>query len=351
MKRVGVVGASGFTGGEVLRLLLKHPEVEVTVATSREYADEYVFRVHPNLRGVTDLKFTPPDLKRLTEQCDVVFMATPHGASVKYTPQLLEVGLKVVDLSADFRLKNPEMYKVWYGWEHPRPDLLQEAVYGLPELHREEIKGAKLVACPGCTATASILALAPIVKLDFADLDHIVVDVKIGSSGAGSTPNISTHHSVRAGVVRPYAPAGHRHCAEIEQELGALAGRELKVAMSAHAVDIVRGILSTGHVFAKRNVTAGELWKAYRSMYGSEPFVRIVKDKKGLYRLPDPKVVVGTNYCDVGFEIDERVGRVVALAAIDNLVKGAAGQAVQCFNIMIGVDERTGLDFPGIHPA
>ncbi len=349
--KVGVIGASGFTGGEVLRLLVKHPEAEVVIATSREYADEYVFRLHPNLRGVTDLKFTPPDLKRITEACDCVFMATPHGASIKYTPQLLEVGLKVIDLSADFRLKNPEMYKYWYGWEHPRLDLLAEAVYGLPELHREEIKRARLIACPGCTATASILALAPVVKAGFADLDHIVVDVKIGSSGAGSAPNPSTHHAVRAGVVRPYAPAGHRHSAEIEQELGAVAGRELKVAMSAHAVDIVRGILSTGHVFTIRGVSTGELWKAYRSMYGSEPFVRIVKDKKGLYRLPDPKVVVGTNYCDVGFEIDERVGRVVAFAAIDNLVKGAAGQAVQCFNIMLGIDERTGLDYTGIHPA
>jgi len=348
--RVGVIGASGFTGGEVLRLLLSHPKVEVTLATSREYSDEYVFRVHPNLRGVTDLKFSLPDLDKIAKSCDVVFLATPHGASVKYTPQLLEVGLKVVDLSADFRLKDPEQYKVWYGWEHPRPDLLQEAVYGLPELHREEIKRARLVACPGCTATASILALAPLVKAGFVDLDHLVVDVKIGSSGAGSTPTSSTHHSVRAGVVRPYAAAGHRHCAEIEQELGWLAGRELKVAMSAHAVDIVRGILSTGHAFLTRQVAQGELWKAYRSMYSGEPFVRIVKDRKGLYRLPDPKVVVGTNYCDVGFELDERVGRVVALAAIDNLVKGAAGQGVQCFNIMMGFDEREGLGFFGAHP-
>ena len=186
--RIGVIGASGFTGGEVLRLLLSHPRVEVTLATSREYADEYVFRVHPNLRGVTDLKFSLPDLDKIAKSCDVVFLATPHGASVKYTPQLLEVGLRVVDLSADFRLKDPEQYKIWYGWEHPRPDLLQEAVYGLPELHREEIKQARLVACPGCTATASILALAPLVKAGFIDLDHLVVDVKMGSSGAGSTP-------------------------------------------------------------------------------------------------------------------------------------------------------------------
>lgn len=348
--RVGVVGASGFTGGELLRLLLSHPKVEVTVATSREYADEYVFRVHPNLRGVAELKFSPLDLSKLAGSCDVVFLATPHGASVKYTPQLLEAGLRVVDLSADFRLKDPEQYKVWYGWEHPRPDLLKEAVYGLPELHRDEIKGARLVACPGCTATASTLALAPLVKAGLIDLDHIVVDVKMGSSGAGSSPDIFSHHSLRAGVVRPYAAAGHRHCAEVEQELSALAGRRLRIAMSAHAVDMVRGILSTCHAFLTRQVAEGELWRAYRSMYGGEPFIRIVKDRKGLYRLPDPKVVVGTNFCDVGFELDGRVGRVVALAAIDNLVKGAAGQGVQCFNIMAGFNEREGLSFFGAHP-
>ncbi|MEM4699621.1 MAG: N-acetyl-gamma-glutamyl-phosphate reductase [Candidatus Nezhaarchaeales archaeon] len=348
--RVGVIGASGFTGGELLRLLLSHPKVEVAVATSREYADEYVFRVHPNLRGITELKFSPLNLDKVAKECDAVFLATPHGVSVKYVPPLLEVGLRVIDLSADFRLKDPGQYRAWYGWEHPRPDLLKEAVYGLPELHRDEIRGARLVACPGCTATASILALAPLVKAGFVDLDHLVVDVKMGSSGAGSEPTLSSHHSVRAGVVRPYAPAGHRHCAEIEQELGRLAGRGLKVAMSAHAVDIVRGILSTGHAFLTRQVSQGELWRAYRSMYSGEPFVRIVKDKKGLYRLPDPKVVVGTNFCDVGFELDERVGRVVALSAIDNLVKGAAGQAVQCFNIMMGYDEREGLGFFGAHP-
>lgn len=348
--RVGIIGASGFTGGELLRLMLSHPRVEVTVATSREYADEYVFRVHPNLRGVTELKFSPLNLDKITKECDVVFLATPHGVSVKYAPSLLEVGVRVVDLSADFRLKDPEQYRAWYGREHPRQDLLEKAVYGLPELHREEIRGASLVACPGCTATASILALAPLVKAGFVDLDHLVVDVKIGSSGAGSELSLASHHSVRAGVVRPYAPAGHRHCAEIEQELGRIAGRALKVAMSAHAVDIVRGILSTGHAFLTRQVSQAEVWRAYRSMYSGEPFVRIVKDKKGLYRLPDPKVVVGTNFCDVGFEIDERVGRVVALSAIDNLVKGAAGQAVQCFNIMMGYDEREGLGFFGAHP-
>ncbi|MEM1538621.1 MAG: N-acetyl-gamma-glutamyl-phosphate reductase [Candidatus Nezhaarchaeales archaeon] len=348
--KVGIIGASGYTGGELLRILLGHPEVEVKIATSREYAGEYLFRVHPNLRGLTDLKFTPLDLKTIISTCDVVFTSTPHGASAKLIPQLLEAGLKVIDLSADFRLKDPKKYEEWYGWKHPKPELLQEAVLGLPELHREELKRAKLIACPGCIATASILALAPLVKAGLIALDRIIIDAKMGSSGGGAKPSPATHHAERFGVIRPYAAAKHRHCAEIEQELSLIASREVKVAMSAHAVNIVRGILVTAHTFASKQVSQPELWRAYRGMYGKEPFVRIVKDRKGVYRLPDPKVVVGTNFCDVGFELDERLNRIVALSAIDNMVKGASGQAVQCFNITLGIDERTALNLPGFHP-
>ncbi|MDH5816206.1 MAG: N-acetyl-gamma-glutamyl-phosphate reductase [Candidatus Nezhaarchaeota archaeon] len=349
-KRVGIVGASGFVGGELLRLLLYHPYAEVTIATSRKYVGEYVFRVHANLRKLTDLVFTPLDVKRLTENCDVVFLAVPHKQSAKLTAQLVETGVKVIDLSADFRFKDPYMYEVWYNWKHPVPDLLKEAVYGLPELHRDEIKRANIIACPGCMPTAAILALAPLAKSGIIDPEHIVVDVKIGSSGAGTSPSLATMHAERFGVVRPYAPAGHRHTGEIEQELSALTGKPVKVAMSAHAVNIVRGILATCHVYVNREVKLVELWRMYREMYANEPFVRIVKDKKGIYRLPDPKVVIGTNFCDVGFEVDPHANRVVAFGAIDNLMKGAAGQAVQCFNILIGVDERTGLDFCGFHP-
>ncbi|MEM4575929.1 MAG: N-acetyl-gamma-glutamyl-phosphate reductase [Candidatus Nezhaarchaeales archaeon] len=349
-KRVGIVGASGFVGGELLRLLLHHPNVEVTVATSTKYAGEYVFRVHANLRKITDLVFTPPDFKRLTENCDVVFLAVPHKQSAKLTAQLVETGIKVIDLSADFRFRDPQLYEKWYNWRHPVPELLKEAVYGLPELHREEIRRTRIVACPGCMSTASILALAPLVKSDAVDVEHIVVDVKIGSSGAGTSPSQATMHAERFGVVRPYAPVGHRHTGEIEQELSLLARRPVRAAMSAHAVNIVRGILATCHVYINRELKLVDLWKMYREMYAKEPFIRIVKDKKGIYRLPDPKVVIGTNFCDVGFEIDPHINRIVALGAIDNLMKGAAGQAVQCFNILIGVDERTGLDFCGFHP-
>ncbi|RLG90033.1 MAG: N-acetyl-gamma-glutamyl-phosphate reductase, partial [Candidatus Hecatellales archaeon] len=273
-----------------------------------------------------------------------------HGVSSKLTPKLLEAGLKVIDLSADFRLKNPEDYPKWYGWNHPAPDTLKKAVYGVPELYREKIRDAQLVACPGCMAVVTILALAPVIKANLIDKDHIVVDVKIGSSGAGAKPSASTHHAERFGVVRPYKPTGHRHTAEIEQELSLIAGSNVKVSMSAHAVNIVRGILTTVHSFLVEKADTATIWKAFRSLYQGEPFIRLVRDRKGLYRLPDPKVVVGSNFCDLGFEIDNHTNRLVILGAIDNLIKGAAGIAVQNMNIMLRIDEKTGLNQPALHP-
>jgi len=348
MVKVAVVGASGFTGGELLRILFMHRYVEVEVATSRTNAGEYLHTVHPNLRGLTMLRFELPNMDRLTK-CDVVFLSTPAKVSSELTPKLLESGVKVIDLSPDFRLKDPSEYGRWYSWSHPHPELLEEAVYGLPELHRSEIRSARLVACPGCTATAAILGLAPLAKEKLIDGDHLIVDVKIGSSGAGLSRSLSSHHSERANVVRPYAPAGHRHVAEIEQELRRL-GNPVKVGFSAHAVDMVRGILATCHVYPTRSLDIKDLWKIYRGFYRGEPFIRFVRDKKGLFRYPDPKAVVGSNFCDIGFDIDEHTGRVVVLSAIDNLVKGAAGSAVQCMNIMLGFDEVEGLRVPSLHP-
>lgn len=349
--RVGVIGASGYVGGELLRILLQHSKVEVTLATSRTYADEFIYRIHPNLRGLTNLKFYGLDPIKAAGSCDLVFTAVPHGTSHKIIPAYLESGFKVIDLSADFRLRDPAGYQKWYGYEHPRPDLLQKAAYGLPELHREEIKQAQLVACPGCMSAASILALAPLAKAGVIEKDKIVVDVKIGSSGAGVRPTLGTHHAERSNIVRPYKVVGHRHTGEIEQELSLLRGEPLIVSMTPHAVNIVRGILSTCHTFTTQPVNTPDLWKLYRGFYHDEPFIRFVKDRKGLFRLPDPKVVVGSNFCDLGFEIDDHINRVVAISAIDNLLKGAAGTAVQCLNVMHGFEEKTGLEFPGIHPV
>ena len=347
--RIGIIGGSGYAGGELLRLLIPHPEAEIASVASRRFAGEIVYLVHPNLRGITTLKFSPLDLSGLADECDLVFLATPHGTSKDMVPSLLEEGVKVVDLSADFRLKDPADYPRWYGWDHTCPELLEEAVYGLPELHREEIKKADLVACSGCMAVASTLALAPSVRAGFIDGERIVIDAKIGSSGGGSEPTLASHHPERFGGLRPYKVVGHRHTAEIEQELTLVGKDNVKVAFSAHAVNMARGILATCHLWLTQQVRERDIWRAYRGFYADEPFIRIVKYRKGLYRLPDPKVVVGTNFCDVGFELDTHVERIVVLSAIDNLVKGAAGQAVQCFNIMLGLDERTGLDIIAIH--
>jgi len=349
--RIGIIGGSGYVGGELLRLLLSHPQVEVTTITSRKYAGEFVFGVHPNLRGATELKFVPLDLSRIRKNCDLVFVAMPHGASVSLVPKLLEVGLSVIDMGADFRLKNPSDYAKWYGWEHTYPELLREAVYGLPELHRQKIKNARLVACPGCNSTGAILGLAPVVKVEAIERDRIVIDAKIGSSAAGSTPSLATHHAEKFGGVRPYKTVGHRHIAEIEQELNFLTDKPLRVSFSPHTVNMARGILSTIHVFLTRPLTVREIWKIFRSYYQEEPFIRLVRYQKSLYRLPNPKVVIGSNFCDIGFELDSHLNRLVILSAIDNLMKGAAGQGVQCLNVILGVNEKTGLESTGFHPV
>jgi N-acetyl-gamma-glutamyl-phosphate/LysW-gamma-L-alpha-aminoadipyl-6-phosphate reductase len=347
---VGVAGASGYVGGELLRLLIEHPKVEIKVATSRQYAGEYVHRIHPNLKGLTDLRFSGEAPEDVIDRVDLMFLALPHGASIKVVPRLMENGIPIIDMSADFRFKDSKRYTIWYGYEHPYPDLLKKFVYGLPELHREELRSARYVAVPGCMATAAIIGLAPLAKADMIG-GTIIVDTKIGSSGAGGKPSLATHFSERFGVVRVYKPVGHRHTGEIEQELEYVSGRSYKVGMTAHAVNMVRGILATSHTFTERNISQAEVWKAYRSMYNEEPFVRFIKDKKGLYKYPDPKIVIGSNFVDVGFEIDSYAGRIVAISAIDNLVKGAAGNAIQSMNLMYGFEETEGLRKAALHPV
>jgi LysW-gamma-L-alpha-aminoadipyl-6-phosphate/LysW-L-glutamyl-5-phosphate reductase len=350
MFRIGIVGGTGYVGSEILRLLLLHPQVEVTMVTSRQTAGEYVFNVHPNLRGLTQLKFVPLNIAEIQNNCDLVFTATPHGGSVNLVPELLETGIQVIDMSADFRLKNPIAYDKWYGWTHTNPELLKEAVYGLPEFHREEIKKARVVACPGCMATATILGLAPFVRAGLIENKRIIADLKIGSSGAGSKPTIASHHPERFGGVRPYKVAGHRHIAEIEQELNNLSSEPVTISFTPHAVNMIRGILATIHVFPKTALASKDIWKTLRSQYENEPFIRFVKYLKGMYQLPDPKITMGTNFCDIGFEIDPHANRLLLFSAIDNMVKGASGQGVQCLNIMMGIEETTGIKSTGFHP-
>lgn len=353
MTKVAVVAASGYIGGELLRLLLQHPGVELVAATSRTFEGEYLFRAHPNLRGVTEMKFTAYEPEKLVGEADVIFTALPHGESVSAVPRLAESGLRIIDLSADFRLKDRSNYPIWYGYEHGRPDLLEEFVLAIPELNREEVKSARLVASPGCMAITSILALAPLLADKELGIDpaHIVVDAKIGSSGAGGKPSLATHFSERFNVVRPYELGGHRHSAEIEQVLRSVSGLDVKVSMSAHAVNMVRGILSTCHLFAQGKVENVQIWKAYREAYSGCYFIRLVKDKQGPFRLPDPKVVIGSNFCDIGFETEPRTGRLVAVSATDNLIKGAAGNAIQSMNLMLGLDEKAGLGYAPLHPV
>lgn len=353
MVKAAILGGSGYIGGELIRLLLQHPKVELVGATSRRHAGDYLFRVHPNLRGITEMKFSEHDGAQGAAGADVVFAALPHGESVKAVPQLADQGVKVVDLSADFRLRDKAQYPTWYGYEHPRPDLLKKFVYAVPEINREEVRGAALVASPGCIAITTILALAPLLReRSFAvDKERIVVDAKVGSSGAGGKPSTSTHFSERYNVVRPYKPAGHRHSAEIEQVLKAVSGEDVKVSMSAHAVNMVRGILSTSHLFSGGELAPLDVWKAYRGMYEGSRFIRLVRDKQGPFRLPDPKLVIGSNFCDIGFELEKRTRRIVALSATDNLVKGAAGNAVQAMNLMSGFGEEEGLTAAPLHPV
>jgi LysW-gamma-L-alpha-aminoadipyl-6-phosphate/LysW-L-glutamyl-5-phosphate reductase len=339
--KVAIVGGSGYVGGELLRLLLTHPHADVVQVTSDSMEGKPVGRAHPNLRKSTALRFVPhADLGR----ADATFIATPHGEAMGRISEILTSGGPVFDLSADHRLKDPAAYPEYYGHPHSHPENLPRSVYGLPELHRDALRKADLIAVPGCIATASILALRPLVTAGLVGSQPVVIDAKSGSSASGRDAGPAGLHAERSGVMRAYAPTGHRHTAEIEQETG------VPVALSCHGVEAVRGVLATVHAFTKQPVEEKDLWRAYRAAYAAEPFVRIVHESEGLFREPEPKLLQGTNYCEVGFATDPHTGRVVALGALDNLMKGAAGAAVQCFNVRAGIPETTALEFLGLHP-
>jgi LysW-gamma-L-alpha-aminoadipyl-6-phosphate/LysW-L-glutamyl-5-phosphate reductase len=347
MTTVSIVGAAGYTGGEALRLLLQHPHVTVKQVTSESNAGKFVHTVHPNLRKRTDLKFSPRDQ---VDRCDVLFIATPHGAAMHEIERWMETADIIIDLSSDFRLRDAADYPLFYEHAHPRPDLLARFVYGIPELHREEMRTANYISSAGCLATAAILGLYPLYRAGIVDLERpVVIEGKTGSSGAGGGVSLATHHPERSGAMRSFKPTAHRHTAEIRQEL-TVDGRVPNVWFSATSIEAVRGILSTAHVTLKEPLEEKEIWKVYRAAYKDEPFMRIVKERQGIYRVPEPKILTGSNYCDVGFERDPLSNRLVVVAALDNLMKGASGQGVQTMNIRLGLDETTALDFPGLHP-
>jgi N-acetyl-gamma-glutamyl-phosphate/LysW-gamma-L-alpha-aminoadipyl-6-phosphate reductase len=340
---VSIVGGSGYVGGELVRLLLHHPHVTLRQVTSGSHAGHYLHALHPNLRSVTDKSFTDPTS---LEPCDCLFLALPHGEAAGQIERFAALAQRVVDCSADFRLRDPAAYRRWYGSDHPAPSWLGKFVYGLPELHRKELGSARYASGVGCNAAVTMLALAPLAEGGM--LRRVVADVKVGSSEGGAQPTAGSHHPERAGAVRSFMPTGHRHQAEIRQELG----DRFDLAFSVTSVELVRGALVTAHCFLTQRVEERELWKLYRARYQSEPFVRLVRQKTGIHRFPEPKHLSGSNWCDVGFEVDpdSPEHRVVVVAAVDNLMKGAAGSAVQAMNLMMGWDETAGLTFPGLHP-
>lgn len=336
MIAVGIVGASGYTGGELLRFLLKHPQIEIVAATSRQHEGKLLSEVHPHLQDV-NLRFTNPSPEEM--DADLVFTATPHGASQEIVPPLVEGGMRVVDLSGDFRFDDLKLYEKWYGI--PQKQALP-AVYGLPELNREKIREADLVANPGCFPTGAILAALPLVKERLVDM--IIIDSKTGVSGAGIKPTPVTHYPNISDNIIPYAVTTHRHAPEIQEKLN-LYG-ETKIHFTPHLVPLIRGILTTIHTFPQEDVTPEYVQELYQEYYQAEPFVVVLN--KG--EIPRLSAVRGSNYCHIGcFEQDEQ-GRMVIISAIDNLVKGASGQAVHNMNIMYGWDETLSLEMLGMHP-
>lgn len=343
--KVSVVGGSGYTGGELIRLLLFHPGIELSQVTSESMVGKFLYKSHPNLRKATLLKFS--SLSEL-EKCDVLFLCMPHGESMKSIEKYSKLADRIIDLSADFRIKDLNEFKKWYGIEHSNPELLNRFIYGIPELHREEMKNAQYISSAGCNATVSILSMYPFFKEGLAEPDRTVIEVKVGTSEGGNKFSAGSHHPERSGSLRSYMPVKHRHSAEIIQELSF--SEKISVNFSATSVDMVRGVLATIHLFTKEKLEDKDIWKLYRKYYNDEPFVRIVKERDGIFRYPEPKLLMGSNYCDIGFATDPDSNRVVLIGSIDNLMKGAAGQALQAFNIMFGFDETTGLEFPGFHP-
>ena len=345
MHRIAVIGASGYTGVELLRLLSRHPETELVCVTSRQYAGQSVSEVFPSMQGNQDLFFENHDLAGLADRADLVFTAVPHQTAMGMIPDLLDAGCRVVDLSADFRLSDLSTYESWYQ-EHTAPELLGEAVYGLPELFREQIPSARLLANPGCYPTSVALAMAPLLANTLIDATTIIVDSKSGTSGAGRAAKVDTLYCEVNEGFKAYSLPRHRHTPEIEQTLGRLAGSDVTISFTPHLLPVNRGILSTCYANLSGRISLQELHDIYLEMYASETFVRVLP--KG--RLPNISQVRGSNYCDIGLAVDDRTGRVIAIAAIDNLVKGAAGQAVQNMNLMLALPENTGLEISPLFP-
>jgi len=340
--KIAVVGASGYTGEELVRLLLAHPQVDLVAATSRQLVGTSHGQVFPrfaHLKTATTLNFSDPDPKQIAREAGLVFLALPHGLAAEFAKPLLSAGARVVDLSADFRIKDAAVYQEFYGHDHPAPDLLGQWVYGLPEIYRDQIREAKLLACPGCYPTSILIPLRPLIRRKAIDRKTILVASMSGVTGAGRKVEADYLFAECNESVRPYGVPKHRHLSEIEQELSLLAGEKVVVQFTPHLVPVNRGIVTTIYADIAGNVVNMDPAVIFNGAYGEEPFVRLLGDE----HLPDTKNVVGTNFIDVAWKIDQRTHRLVVMSAIDNIVKGASGQAVQCMNLMLGFPETAGL--------
>jgi N-acetyl-gamma-glutamyl-phosphate reductase len=357
MKKVinaALIGASGYTGSELARLLANHPYVNLKIATaSGERVGQQLSQLFPSLRGVCDVELVSYDAQLIANNCEVAIVALGHGKALEFAPELIDLGVRVIDLGADFRLRDPEHYAEWYHLPHTATDYLKQAVYGLPELHREKIKTANLVANPGCYPTSAILALAPLVKANLIKADSIIVDSASGVSGAGRASfGVGTHFPEHFGDFRAYNVASHRHTPEIEQGLNDAAGnpndseQKAVVTFTAHLLPVARGILSTCYATPIQRVSTEEVHSTISDFYKNEPFVRVLP----IGEYPQIKAVNGSNFCDIGTKVDPRTGRIIVISAEDNLLKGASGQAVQNLNIMFGFEEGTALQSAAVFP-
>jgi len=348
--RVGIVGGSGYSGEELLRIMLSHPRAELTAVTSRQYARQSLAQIFPKFAHhpqAKKLKFTEPQADLLAREADLIFLALPHGVAAEYALPLLKLGRKVIDLSADFRLKSAAVYKEFYAHDHPAPELLAQAVYGLPEIYRDKIRQAKLVASPGCYPTSVLLPIIPLLKAGLIKSTGIIADCLSGVSGAGRKVELDYLFVECNESVRPYGVPKHRHLSEIEQELSVAAGETVTIQFTPHLVPINRGILSTLYLAPEKHFSteqemkqlAGKITACYQAAYELEPFVRLLEGKA----LPDTKNVTGTNVIEIAWRLDQRTGRLIVMSAEDNLVKGASGQAVQSMNLMCDFPEADGL--------
>jgi N-acetyl-gamma-glutamyl-phosphate reductase len=346
MIKVAIAGATGYTGAELIRILYNHPEAEIVRITSERSAGYHFSSIFPQFRNLLDLTFEPLDADGIVEGVDLVFLALPHTDSMNITPRIYRQDVRIIDLSADFRLHSRDVYSHWYGVEHSAPELLGRSVYGLPELNRDAVKESRFVANPGCYPTAALLGVAPLLADPIVDLNGIVIDGKSGVSGAGKNPKFHLHFPEANEALMAYKVGEHQHTPEIEQEMGRMAGRQMHINFTTHLIPMNRGVLCTAYAALTRKITTQELVQHYTDYYQGESFVRILP--AGTY--PNTKYVRGSNFCDIGVKVDERTGRVIVVSVIDNLFKGASGQAVQNMNLMFAIPETKGLNLLSITP-